>query len=58
MLFKLHFYPSFQFIISNPWYLCTVRFKRLALEVVAFSLEPSQIKSLKHEFEKFDFDHR
>ena len=36
----------------------TVRFKRLALEVVAFSLEPRQIKSLRHEFEKFDVDHR
>jgi len=50
--------PILDEVVSN---LCAFRefsgFKRLALEVVAFSLEPSQIKSLRHEFEKFDFDH-
>lgn len=53
-----NFYTSFQLIISNMLNVPTVRFKRLALEVVAFSLEPRQIKSLRHEFEKFDVDHR
>merc|ERR1712196_297733 len=50
--------PVLDDVVQN---LCNFRefsaLKRLALEVVAFSLEPSQIKSLRHEFEKFDSDH-